>query len=122
MNTPALLVLPALPALLHAFAAAVAGAVVALLVGFIGWVIVRYSHRHLQGEANERRYLRLLALTLAAVSLVLAADHLLLLAAAWIGTSLTLHRLLRFYGERPAARMASHKKFLSARAADAALI
>ena len=99
-----------------------AGAVVALLVGFVGWVIVRYSHRFLHGESNERRYLRLLTLTLAAVSLVLAADHLLLLAAAWIGTSLTLHRLLRFYGERPAARMAAHKKFLAARAADAALL
>ncbi len=168
MNTPALLLLPALPVLLHALAAALAGAgardtawrraegaalgatlaaaaalvavlaggplagfglrldtpgaVVALLVGFVGWVIVRYSHRYLQGEANERRYLRLLALTLAAVSLVLAADHLLLLAAAWIGTSLTLHRLLRFYVERPAARLAAHKKFLSARAGDAALL
>ena len=98
------------------------GAVVALLVGFIGWVIVRYSHRYLQGESNERRYLRLLSLTLAAVSLVLAADHLALLAGAWIGTSLTLHRLLRFYVERPAARLAAHKKFLSARIADATLI
>ena len=98
------------------------GAVVGLLVGFVGWVIVRYSYRYLQGEPNERRYLRLLTLTLAAVSLVLAADHLLLLAAAWIGTSLTLHPLLRFYAERPAARMAAHKKFLAARAADAALL
>jgi NAD(P)H-quinone oxidoreductase subunit 5 len=98
------------------------GAVVALLVGFVGWVIVRYSHRYLQGEVHERRYLQLLSLTLAAVSLVLAADHLVLLAAAWIGTSLTLHRLLRFYVDRPAARLAAHKKFLSARAADAALI
>jgi NAD(P)H-quinone oxidoreductase subunit 5 len=98
------------------------GAVVGLLVGFVGWVIVRYSHRYLQGESNERRYLRLLTLTLAAVSLVLAADHLLLLAAAWICTSLTLHRLLCFYVERPGARMAAHKKFLAARAADAALL
>ncbi len=99
-----------------------AGALVALLVSFVGWVIVRYSQRYLSGERDERRYLRLLALTLAAVSLVLAADHLLLLASAWIGTSLTLHRLLRFYVERPAARMAAHKKFLAARAADAALL
>ncbi|MCO5107551.1 MAG: NADH-quinone oxidoreductase subunit L [Burkholderiaceae bacterium] len=98
------------------------GAVVALLVGFVGWVIVCFSHRYLQGEAHERRYLRLLSLTLAAVSLVLAADHLLLLAGAWIGTSLTLHRLLRFYPDRPAARLAAHKKFLSARAADASLV
>ncbi len=99
-----------------------AGSVVALLVAFIGWVIVRYSHRYLLGEAHERRYLRLLAATLAVVSLVLAADNLLLLAAAWSGTSLTVHRLLRFYAERPAARMAAHKKFLSARAADASLL
>ena len=98
------------------------GAAVAVLVGFVGWVIVRYSHRYLQGEPRERRYLRLLSATLAAVSLVLAADHLVLLAAAWIGTSLTLHRLLRFYAERPAARLAAHKKFLGARAADAALV
>lgn len=168
MHTSTLLLLPAVPALLHAAAAVFAdtgtrdaawrraegaalgatlaaaatlvavlvggpladfglrldtpGAVVALLVGFIGWVIVRYSHRHLHGEANERGYLRLLALTLAAVSLVLAADHLLLLAASWIGTGLTLHRLLRFYVERPAARTAAHKMLLSSRAADAALL
>jgi NAD(P)H-quinone oxidoreductase subunit 5 len=98
------------------------GAVVALLVGFIGWVIVRYSHRYLHGETGERGYLRLLALTLAGVWGVLVADHLALLAAAWIATSLTLHRLLRFYVQRPAARLAAHKKWLSARAADVALL
>ncbi|RVT50148.1 NADH-quinone oxidoreductase subunit L [Rubrivivax albus] len=98
------------------------GATVLLLVGFVGWVIVRFSHRYLQGERGERRYLALISATLAAVSLVLVADHLLLLAAAWIGTSLTLHRLLRFYAERPAARMAAHKKFLAGRIADAALL
>jgi NADH:ubiquinone oxidoreductase subunit 5 (subunit L)/multisubunit Na+/H+ antiporter MnhA subunit len=98
------------------------GAVVLLLVGFVGWVIVRFSHRYLQGEAGERRYLAMMSATLAAVSLVLVADHLLLLAAAWIATSLTLHRLLRFYAERPAARMTAHKKFLAGRIADASLL
>jgi NAD(P)H-quinone oxidoreductase subunit 5 len=98
------------------------GAIVQLLVGFIGWVIVRYSHRCLQGERGERRYLALMSAALAAVSLVLVADHLLLLAAAWIATSLTLHRLLRFYAERPAARMAAHKKYLAGRIADASLL
>ena len=99
-----------------------AGSTVSLLVAFIGWVIVRYSHRYLQGERDERRYLRLLCATLAAVAIVLVADHLLLLAGAWIGTSLTLHRLLRFYSDRAAARTAAHKKFLSARAADVTLL
>lgn len=99
-----------------------AGAVVGVLVGFVGWAIVRFSHRYLLGEANERCYQRLLSLTLAAVSLVLVADQLVLLAAAWTGTSLTLHRLLRFYAERPAARLAAHKKFVSARLADGLLL
>jgi NAD(P)H-quinone oxidoreductase subunit 5 len=98
------------------------GAVVALLVGFIGWVIVRFSQRYLQGEPHERRYLRLLCGTLAAVALLLAADHLLLLALAWFATSATLHQLLRFYRARPAAQLAAHKKFVSARLADAALL
>lgn len=99
-----------------------AGAVLALLVGFIGWVIVRFSRRYLQGEAGERGYLTRLAATLAAVFVVLVADHLLLMAAAWITTSLTLHGLLRFFVQRPAARLAAHKKFLSARLADASLL
>lgn len=99
-----------------------AGAVVMLLVGFVGWAIVRFARRYLQGEPGDRRCLRLLPATLAAVSMVLAADHLLLLALAWMATSATLHRLLRLYEERPAARLSAHKKFLSARAADVLLL
>jgi NAD(P)H-quinone oxidoreductase subunit 5 len=98
------------------------GAIVAMLVGFIGWVIVRFSKRYLHGEPDERRYLRLLSATLAAVALVLVADHLLLLALAWCLTSATLHPLLRFYPTRAAARLAAHKKFVSARVADVALL
>lgn len=97
------------------------GAVVQLLVGFVGWIIVRFSHRYLLGEAGERRYLALMSGTLAAVSVVLMADHLLLLAAAWFATSLTLHRLLGFYAGRPAARLAAHKKFIAGRIADLSL-
>jgi NAD(P)H-quinone oxidoreductase subunit 5 len=98
------------------------GAVVRLLVGFVGWVIVRYSHRYLAGERDERRFIALLGATLAAVGGVLAADHLALLAAAWVATSLTLHRLLRFYPARPAARLAAHKKAIAARLADLSLV
>jgi NAD(P)H-quinone oxidoreductase subunit 5 len=116
------LALMAGPQVAHGLRLDAAGALVGLLVGFIGWVIVQYSQRYLHGEAGERLYLRQLSLVLAAVTLVLAADHLLLLAGAWIGCSLALHRLLCFYDERPAARLAAHKKAISARAADAALL
>jgi NAD(P)H-quinone oxidoreductase subunit 5 len=52
------------------------------------------------------------------VSLVVVTDHLAVLTAAWMGASLALHRLLLFFGARPAARVAAHKKFLFSRLAD----
>lgn len=99
-----------------------AGAVVMLLVAFVGWTIVRYSQPYLAGEPRERSYLRWLASTLAAVATVVAADNLLLLALAWTATSLSLHRLLNFFDARPAAAIAAHKKFLVARAADLCML
>jgi len=42
--------------------------------------------------------------------------------AAWIATSLALHKLLLFYPERVAAQRAARKKFVTARAGDAALL
>ncbi len=98
------------------------GSVLGLVVAGLGWVLVRFSRRYLSGDASERPYLRNFCLTLAAVSVVLVADHLLLLAAAWTTTSLMLHRLLRHFSERPAARLAAHKKFLAARIADVSFL
>lgn len=94
------------------------GAAVTLLVAFVGWVIVRYSQRYLQGEVRELHYVRWLLATLATVDVVLAANNVLVLALAWMATSLALHHLLVFFGERPAAVMAAHKKFIVARLAD----
>ena len=94
------------------------GAVVGLLVAFIGWVIVRYSQPYLAGEPGEAACVRWLMATLAAVLVVVASNNLLVLALAWMASSLALHRLLLFFGERPAARIAAHKKYLAARAAD----
>ena len=96
----------------------VVGAVVMLLVSFVGWVIVRYSQPYLNGEREERHYVRWLMATLTTVGLVAATNHVLVLALAWTATSLALHQLLTFFGERPAAVVAAHKKFLVARLAD----
>lgn len=94
------------------------GAAMLLLVAFVGWVIVRYSQGYLQGESRERHYVRWLMATLASVFMVVATNNVLGLALAWMGTSLALHRLLTFFGERPAAIVAAHKKFIVARLAD----
>ena len=98
------------------------GGAVTLLVTFVGWVIVRYSQPYLNGEPEERRYVRWLMATLAAVGVVIAANHVLLLALAWMATSMAMHRLLNFFGHRPAAVAAAHKKFIAARLADVCML
>ncbi len=98
------------------------GSTMLLLVAFIGWVIVGYSQPYLDGEGGQPRYVRGLMLTLAAVSLLVLANNLLLLALAWIVTSLSLHGLLTFFDRRPQALIAAHKKFIASRVADLCLL
>lgn len=93
-----------------------------LLVTFIGWVVVRYASTYLDGEDRQGAFTGWLSLTLAAVLLLVTAGNLIQLVAAWIATSLFLHRLLLFYPERPGARRAARKKFITARLGDVALI
>lgn len=93
-----------------------------LLVAFIGWVVVRYAARYLDGEERQGAFTGWLCLTLAAVLLLVTAGTLAQLVVAWIATSLALHRLLLFYPERPGARRAARKKFITARLGDAALV
>ena len=98
------------------------GCTVLLLVSFIGWVIVGYSHRYLDGERGQPRYIRGLMLTLASVTVLVITNNLLLLALAWIATSLSLHGLLTFFDARPQALIAAHKKFIASRVADLCLL
>lgn len=92
--------------------------IVLLLVAFIGWIIVGYSQTYLAGEHRQAGYIRALLLTLAAVSVVIITNNLLMLALAWLATSLALHQLLMFYSDRRPAQIAAHKKFLASRLAD----
>ena len=98
------------------------GALMLVLVSFIGWVIVGYSQPYLHGEHGQARYIRGLMLTLAAVTLQVMTNNLMVLALAWISTSLALHGLLTFFNTRPQALVAAHKKFIASRVADVCLI
>jgi NAD(P)H-quinone oxidoreductase subunit 5 len=93
-----------------------------LLVTFVGAIITRYSRRYLDGDADQVGYVRWLMATLCAVSVLIATNSLLVLAVAWIGTSLALHKLLTHFADRPQAVIAAHKKFLVSRLADALLL
>jgi NAD(P)H-quinone oxidoreductase subunit 5 len=92
-----------------------------VLVAFVGWVVVRYTGSYLDGEDRQGAFTGWLCLTLAAVMLLVTSGNLVQLILAWEATSLALHRLLLFYPDRPGARRAARKKFLTARAGDAAL-
>ncbi|MDE2081712.1 MAG: NADH-quinone oxidoreductase subunit L [Burkholderiales bacterium] len=102
--------------------ATLTGAWVAVLVQLLGTVIGVFSSRYLQGEPGQPRYVAALAGVLAAVHLLLLADHWLVLIAAWAAVGLALQHLLCFYGDRPFALLAAHKKRLADRLADALLI
>jgi len=97
-------------------------AVMLLLVTGIAAVILRFSRRYLDGEPGRPRYVRWFLATMAAASLLVVTNDLLVLALAWTGTSLALHQLLTFFGERPQALIAAHKKFLASRVADVAIL
>lgn len=93
-----------------------------LLVSGIGWVVLRYSATYLDGEARQGWFTGWMALTLACVMLLVTAGTLVQLVLAWVATSLALHKLLLFYPERVAAQRAARKKWVTARAGDAALL
>jgi NAD(P)H-quinone oxidoreductase subunit 5 len=95
--------------------------VMLLLVNAIGTIILRFSRRYLDGEAQQARYFRAFIATLAAVSLLVVTNNLGVLVLAWTASSVALHELLEFYAERTQALIAAHKKFLMARLADVAL-
>ena len=93
-----------------------------LLVSFIGWIVVRYARTYLDGEARQGAFTGWLCMTLAAVLFLVQAGNLVQLAAAWIGMSVALRRLLLFYPGRLAAQRAERKKRLFSQASAAALI
>lgn len=97
-------------------------AIMLLLVAFIGAVVIRYSRHYLAGDPGQGRFFKWLAWTIAAVMTLVISGHFTLFVAAWVLTSLCLHRLLLFYPERQGAQTAARKKFVFSRVGDFALI
>lgn len=99
----------------------VLGIILATMIAILGWVIVRFSHRYLQGESGQHRYVIALLFTLSSVAAIAVTQHLGILVVAWIASSIGLHSLLTFYQDRPAAQITAHKKFLVSRMAELCL-
>lgn len=92
------------------------------LTCLVGASVLRFSVRYLQADPKLPHFMSDLHLTLAAISTFMIADNIWLFVAAWVLISLTLHRLLLFYPERPGAKAAASKKFFLARASDMCLV
>lgn len=97
-------------------------AILLLLVSFLGTSVLHYSRQYLAGDSRHGQFMAELALTLAAVTTLVAAGNLYLLVGAWVAMSLLLNRLLLFRRERRMARVAATKKFILARFGDLSLI
>jgi NAD(P)H-quinone oxidoreductase subunit 5 len=94
----------------------------ALLISFLGVVLLRFAEGYLQGDRGEGRFLPWCLVVLASVMLLVFTHHLVVMLIAWVGVSVALHHLLTLYPERIEAQRAAWQKFVVSRLGDAALI
>ncbi len=91
------------------------------MIAIIGFIVVKFAQNYLDGDPEQGRFIGRLAATIASVQLLVLSGNLGLLLISWILTSISLHRLLVFYKDRPGAQVAARKKFIMARLGDACL-
>ncbi|WP_404295447.1 NADH-quinone oxidoreductase subunit L [Halomonas sp.] len=94
----------------------------ALLISFLGVVLLRFADGYLQGDSGRARFLPWCLVVLASVLLLVFTHHLLVMLVAWVGVSVALHHLLTLYPERIEARRAAWQKFAVSRLGDVALL
>jgi NAD(P)H-quinone oxidoreductase subunit 5 len=92
------------------------------LLVVMGWVLLTFSRNYMAGQANSSHYYRWFMFILASISLTVTANHLAMFWLGWMSISLSLHKLLTFYPDRPRAILAAHKKFILARIAEFSLL
>ncbi|NHE57111.1 proton-conducting transporter transmembrane domain-containing protein [Cyclobacterium plantarum] len=92
------------------------------MIALLGFVIVKFSCNYLDGDPKQGAFMGKLAATIASVQLLVLSGNIGLLFFSWVLTSISLHRLLVFYPERPGAQIAAKKKFILARLGDAAVL
>ncbi len=92
------------------------------MISLLSFVIFKFSLNYLDGDAKHGSFLGRLAATTAAVQLFVLSGNLGVMFVCWVLTSVTLHRLLVFYSERPGAIVAAKKKFIFARTGDTCLL
>ena len=93
-------------------------ALMALLIGYIGWIIARFSGSYLDRDSRAGRFYKWLMVCLGAILGLVVSGNLIQLLGFWILTSFALHQLLLHYSDRPWAVWTARKKFLISRLGD----
>lgn len=94
----------------------------ALLISFLGIVLLRFSEGYLEGDRGKARFLPWCLVVLASVMVLVFTHHLLVMLIAWVSVSVALHHLLTLYPERREAQRSAWQKFIVSRLGDLALI
>lgn len=97
-------------------------ATLSLLVAFVGWVVMRYARRYLDGEAREGRFHGLTLAAIASVLVLVQGASLPVLVLSFVATGQILRQLLLFYPDRPEAQCAAAKFIRVWSAGDLAMI
>jgi len=92
------------------------------MIALLAFIVLKFSNNYMDGDDRQGSFTGRLAATIASVQLLVISGNLGLLFVAWVFTSISLHRLLLFYPERPGAIIAARKKFILARIGDASLL
>jgi NAD(P)H-quinone oxidoreductase subunit 5 len=100
----------------------IVGVTLALLVSFVGWVVIRYARRYVDGESREGAFHGLTLTAIAAALVLVQAGNLIVMIMSLFITGLILRQLLLFYPDRPEARRAAAKFIRVWGAGDLALI
>ncbi|MBN3521073.1 NADH/ubiquinone/plastoquinone (complex i) [Algoriphagus lutimaris] len=92
------------------------------MIALLGFIVIRFSLNYLDGDSRHGTFIGRLAAAIASVQLLVLSGNLGILFISWVLTSMSLHRLLVFYKERPGAIIAARKKFIVARLGDVSLL
>jgi NADH-quinone oxidoreductase subunit L len=92
--------------------------VFALLITFVGSLIIIYSVGYMAHDPNRRRFFGYMNLFITAMLLLVLANNYFALFVGWEGVGLASYLLIGFWQERPSAATAAKKAFVVNRVGD----
>jgi NADH-quinone oxidoreductase subunit L len=92
--------------------------VMLVMVTFVGTLIMVFSVGYMHGDPGYPRFFAEMSLFIAAMTLLVSADNLILLYAGWEGVGLCSYLLIGFWFTKPSAADAARKAFLVTRVGD----